>query len=129
MLQAALAVAVGGALGALSRYGSVSLIQLALGTRYPWGTLFVNSLGSFLIGFIMSFLIERMAFGAEYWRLFLVVGFLGSYTTFSSFAWETLALYHNEQWVGALMNLFLNNLGSLFMVILGIQAERMIGGG
>ncbi|WP_133129427.1 fluoride efflux transporter CrcB [Legionella yabuuchiae] len=128
MLFATLTVALGGALGAISRYATASLIQIILGAKYPYGTLLVNCLGSFLIGFTMSYLMERMAFGAEQWRLFLVIGFLGSYTTFSSFAWETWALYNNGQWVSALLNIVLNNLGTLLLVILGIQLERIMGG-
>jgi len=126
MLMTALAVAGGGALGALARFSTVFLSQLIFGARFPVGTMLVNCLGSFLIGFIMNILMQRLAGSAEIWRLFLVVGFLGAYTTFSSFAWETWVLYMNGQWLSATLNILFTNLGTLFMVLLGIQSARMI---
>ena len=128
MLIAAIAVASGGALGALARFGTVTFIQVFLGSRFPLGTLVVNSLGSFLIGFIMSIIMERFSGAAEPMRLFLVVGFLGAYTTFSSFAWETWILYGSGEWRSAVFNILMNNLLTLMMVLLGIQSARLIGG-
>ncbi|MDI9817823.1 MULTISPECIES: fluoride efflux transporter CrcB [unclassified Legionella] len=121
-----LAVALGGAIGAVSRFATVVLMQNLLGSRYPYGTLMVNCIGSFLAGFLMILIMERMA-ASDYWRLFLVVGFLGAYTTFSSFSWETWALYQNGQSVTALFNVIINNLGSLTLALLGIHCARLIG--
>ncbi len=128
MLTAIFAVAAGGSLGAVARFGTVYFTQMLLGTRFPVGTLLVNCFGSFLIGFLMNFIMDRFTGEAEVWRLFLVVGFLGAYTTFSSFAWETLILYSNGEWLSAALNILLNNVCTLVMVLLGVQSARWIGG-
>lgn len=127
MFAPVLAVACGGALGAVARYMTVTASQFIFGARFPAGTLVVNCLGSFLIGLFMSFFMDRLL-DAEYWRLFIVVGFLGAYTTFSSFAWDTWALYLNEQWLSAVLNILLNNILTLTLLLMGIQTGRMLGG-
>ncbi|KTC78045.1 fluoride efflux transporter CrcB [Legionella brunensis] len=126
MLTPLLAVACGGAIGAAARFVTVGLLQRLLGSSYPYGTLVVNCIGSFLAGFIMILIMERLA-QAEYWRLFLVVGFLGAYTTFSSFSWETWMLYQNGDSFAALANIIFNNIGALVMAFLGIHCGRLIG--
>ena len=78
-----------GGVGSLARYFASSAIASRFGTRFPTGTMVVNVTGCFLIGLIMTLLTERQPH--PYWRLVLVVGFLGGYTTFSSFEWETYA--------------------------------------
>jgi fluoride exporter len=127
-LMSILMIALGGALGAVARFASASLIQPLFGARFPVGTLFVNGLGSFVIGCVMSVLIGRVSFGAESLRLFMVVGFIGAYTTFSSFAWETVSLFDGGQWGSALMNVLLNNVITILMVMIGIRVGRLIGG-
>ena len=85
------AVAVGGALGAVSRY-SFGLVALALiGNRFPWATLGVNVVGSFLIGLAAVLIGDRIVDG-ELWRPLIIVGFLGAFTTFSAFSLDTLLL-------------------------------------
>jgi fluoride exporter len=86
-----LMVLLGGAVGSLTRYVVGTAIMNRTGGRFPLGTAFINITGSFLIGFIMTMLTERYRPHPN-WRLALVVGFLGGYTTFSSFEWETLGL-------------------------------------
>ncbi|WP_131781106.1 fluoride efflux transporter CrcB [Legionella gresilensis] len=120
-------VALGGALGALARFGSVTLAQTILGLRFPFGTLIVNSIGSFLAGFIMIVLLERFAV-SDLWRLFLVIGFLGAYTTFSSFSWETWALFESGSSLIAWTNILLNNIFSLSLAFLGVHIGRWVGG-
>lgn len=88
-----LAVAIGGALGALSRYAIV-LYCAAYVHRFPFPTLGINVLGSFLIGVVYVMIIEKAALSHE-WRLILMAGFLGAFTTFSTFALESLLLWQN----------------------------------
>jgi CrcB protein len=98
-----LLIAVGGGLGSLARYLAGGAIMTRYAGRFPWGTLAVNVTGSFFIGLLMTILTERFQ-PHPYWRLLLVVGFLGGYTTFSSFEWETYAAVREGGfWIG-LMN-------------------------
>lgn len=93
-------VMLGGATGSLSRYVLGTAIMTRFGPRFPVGTLVINVSGSFLIGLLMTLLTERLQPHPN-WRLLLVVGFLGGYTTFSSFEWETLSLVKDGgRWLG-----------------------------
>lgn len=123
MFMALLVVATGGALGAVARFGLVSFAHRCISEHYPVGTALVNGLGSFLVGFLMMIIMERVA-SPEPYRLFLVVGFLGAFTTFSAYAWESLALYQNGQGWAALVNILINNILSLAMVTVGVMTAR-----
>jgi CrcB protein len=95
-------VAIGGGTGALMRYLVASAIVKRFGGGFPIGTFIINVTGSFLIGFLMTILTERLHVDPN-WRLLLVVGFLGGYTTFSSFEWETYtAVRAGGLWTGML---------------------------
>jgi CrcB protein len=95
-----LLVMLGGATGSLARYVAGTAIMTRFGGRFPMGTLVINVTGSFLIGLLMSIFTERFQVH-PYWRLLLVVGFLGGYTTFSSFEYETFtAVRAGSHWVG-----------------------------
>jgi len=95
-------ILIGGGTGALARYVAGSAIMTRFGGKFPLGTLVINVTGSFLIGFLMTMLTERLKLDPN-WRLFLVVGFLGGYTTFSTFEWETYtAIREGAQWTGIL---------------------------
>lgn len=118
-------VALGGALGAIARYATVLLTQTIWGIRFPYGTLLVNTLGSFVAGFFLIFLVGRFNAG-EYWRLFFFTGFLGAFTTFSSFAAETLLMLKEGQWLKLASNILLNNIGSLSMVFVGALLAQYI---
>jgi len=97
-----LVVLLGAGLGGMARYAGGSWIMLKYGGRFPLGTLFINVTGSFLIGVLMTLLTERFQPHPN-WRLFLVVGVLGGYTTFSSFEYETFqAVRDGEHWMGLL---------------------------
>ena len=99
-MEAYFLVMLGGAAGSLARFVIGSAIMSRIGGRFPWGTIFINVTGSFLIGFVMTWLTERLSPHPN-WRLLLVVGVLGGYTTFSSFEWETLALVRDgARWLG-----------------------------
>ncbi len=86
-----LLVLTGGGFGALVRFLVATFVADYYTTAFPLGTFFINISGSFLIGVLMMFFVHRTGLD-PHWRLFLVTGFLGGYTTFSSFEWEALAL-------------------------------------
>lgn len=120
-------VACGGALGSVARLGTFLYSQSAFGARFPFGTLIVNCLGSFLIGLLMTYFMQSYSGNAVHWRFFIVVGFLGAYTTFSAFAWDTYILFAQGQEMLALLNVLANNLGSILLVVLGIYTARWLG--
>jgi CrcB protein len=118
-----LLVVLGGGTGALARYVAASAIMTRFGGKFPWGTLVINVTGSFLIGFLMTMLTERYELDPK-WRLLLVVGFLGGYTTFSSFEWETFtSVREGAPWAGALNVLSSVMLGYV-AVWLGVMLAR-----
>jgi CrcB protein len=84
-----LVVMFGGALGAVTRFIVATLVTRLYSASFPLGTFVINVTGSFVIGFLMTLFLNRPAFHMN-WRLFLVTGILGGYTTFSSFEWEAL---------------------------------------
>jgi CrcB protein len=102
-----LVIGLGGFLGATTRYAVALWIGQKWGRSFPLGTFFVNVTGSFLIALIMSLTAERFMVNPQ-WRLFLAVGFLGAYTTFSTFELETGALLRDGEWTIALLNVVLS---------------------
>ncbi len=98
-----LAVAAGGAIGAVGRYWLYNAVHGLLGRGFPYGTLTVNILGSALMGFLYVWLFDRLNVGAA-WRAFLLVGCLGSFTTFSAFSLETLNLLQQGAWLRGIGN-------------------------
>lgn len=91
-----LAVALGGAAGALARYGLGGWVQARAGLGFPWGTLVVNVLGCLLIGLAVG-IFEGVRVAPEV-RALIIVGFLGAFTTFSTFGWETVVLLQEGAW-------------------------------
>lgn len=91
----------GGAIGAMLRYGLGAWVQGLLGPGFPWSTFLTNITGSLLIGLVLRLSLEG-ALSPE-WRLFLAVGVLGGYTTFSTFSWETLTLVQQGEWLKAFL--------------------------
>ncbi len=119
-----LLIAIGGGAGSLTRYVAASAIMTRFGGRFPLGTLVVNVTGSFLIGFLMTVLTDRYKLDPM-WRLFLVVGFLGGYTTFSSFEWETFtAVRGGAPWAGLLNVVFSVALGYAAVWLGAVLAQR-----
>jgi len=97
-----LVVFAGAGLGGLTRYLSATWIMARYGGRFPLGTFIINVSGSLLIGVLMTLFTERLNPHPN-WRLFLIVGVLGGYTTFSSFEWETYqAMRDGARWIGLL---------------------------
>lgn len=96
-----LAIAAGGAVGAMARYGMHLAMVQSFGRDFPYATLIINVIGSFLIGVFAVVIMERMQL-PEVWRLGLVVGLLGAFTTFSTFSLESLFLLHEGAYLKAL---------------------------
>ncbi len=102
-----LAIAAGGAVGALLRYWVSSGTHALLGRGFPYGTLVVNVLGSFAIGFLFVLFLERMTLSGE-WRAGILVGVIGAFTTFSTFSIETLNLLEEGAHLKASLNVALS---------------------
>jgi CrcB protein len=107
MLKTILLIAVGGALGAVMRFLSQATVYELVGKSFPFGTLFVNVTGSFLMGLLSIFLVEKFNLGAE-WHMAILIGVLGSFTTFSTFSIETLVLFEQGDMFKALANIMLS---------------------
>jgi CrcB protein len=117
-----LAIAGGGALGALGRFWISTGVYHLLGRDFPWGTLAVNVVGSFLMGLLFVLFIERFAAGEEV-RAAVLVGFLGAFTTFSTFSVETLTLIER----GFVAKAFLNAGASVLVCLLACWVGFSLG--
>jgi CrcB protein len=118
------AVAVGAMLGANLRFVVGNWAADQFGADFPYGTLLVNVSGAFAIGVVLSFIGERVGI-SPMWRLFFATGFLGGYTTFSSYAWETLSLVQDGDWLPATAYVLGSNLFGLFGAWLGVVIARL----
>lgn len=118
-----LMVALGGALGALMRYGATFLVGTIWKRDFPLATMFVNVTGALILGFFFTYAVERSAIDAT-WRLLIATGFLGSYTTFSTFEYETQRLVETgAPWLG-LLNVILSVAAGFAAVQLGVHLAR-----
>lgn len=115
-------VGLGGALGAMARYGTGLLAGRLLGLTFPWGTLIVNVLGSFLMGFAAVWVARHMA-AVEPARLFLMTGVLGGFTTFSAFSLDVFALWERGE-VGLAASYVL---ASVVVALLALMAGIALG--
>jgi fluoride exporter len=115
-----LLVMLGGSLGAASRYGIGLVTAKLLGTNFPWGTLTVNLSGCFIVGLLFA-LADRSHLLTADVRLFLITGYLGALTTFSSFSLETVNAGRASLTLQALTNILINNLGGLTLTYLGLR--------
>ncbi len=120
-----LLVGFGGALGSMLRFGMSMGLHALVGRTFPWGTLFVNVTGSFVMGLVYVLLIERVALGPE-WRALLMVGLLGGYTTFSSFSIETLNLIESGDLLRAAVNVLASVVLCLAAVWTGVIVARQV---
>lgn len=108
-----LSIGLGGAIGAVLRYWLGNVLTKILGSSFPYGTFCINIIGCFLMGFLMTIIVDKGLLSPA-WRLFLCVGLLGGFTTFSSFSYETLTLLQE----GNLLFALLYAGGSVFLGIL-----------
>ena len=118
-----IAIMVGGALGAVSRYGVSQLMASTFGRSFPYGTITVNVLGSFLMGYLTIYLMNKVNVDPML-RMVLLVGFLGAFTTFSTFSMDTLNLIQSGFVTKAFLNILLNVTCSLTAVWLGVILAR-----
>jgi len=120
-----LVVAFGGAIGSMLRFWAGGYVSERLGTRFPYGTFVINITASFLIGFIMTLLAER-AHWSPNWRYLMVVGFLGGYSTFSSFEYESFRVFQDGEFLIASLNIALSVAIGFVSVWLGVITGRTI---
>ncbi len=118
-------IILGAAAGASARYAVSRYLAKSVSSIFPYGTLFINATGSFILGFFLIWITERV-FADPRWRLLVAVGFCGSYTTFSSYAFETFALFEQGQWASLAANILGNNLLCLAAVLAGAILARVL---
>ncbi len=120
-----IAIAAGGAVGALLRFWTSNGVYALLGRGFPYGTLSVNVIGSLAMGFLYVMFLERMAVGPEV-RAALLVGLLGAFTTFSTFSIETLNLIEQAEFTKALLNMVISVVGCVIAAWIGLKIGRQI---
>ena len=122
-MSAYVAIAVGSALGGVGRYWCSGITARLVGETSPWGTLLVNVVGSFVIGFFSTLTgPDGRIFASTTARQFVMVGICGGYTTFSSFSLQTLNLMNDGEWLYAAVNTF----GSILLCFLAVWAGRAL---
>jgi fluoride exporter len=118
-------ISLGAIVGANARYFLSRFAAKELGPVFPYGTLFINIVGSLIVGFFVIWTTERVLADPR-WRLLVVVGFCGSFTTFSSYAFETMAYFEQGQWLLMLTNVLTNNLLCLGGALAGMALARVL---
>ena len=120
-----LAISVAAILGANLRYVLSRFAAKEFGPVFPYGTLIINILGSFIVGLFITWTTERVLVDPR-WRLLVVVGFCGSFTTFSSYAFESMSFFEQGQYGLMLANIFSNNLLCLGGALAGVALARAL---
>ena len=115
-----LLIALFGAIGTLARYGLQGVVQIRMGSAFPYGTLLINLTGCFFLGLIGQLTLNRIIVPAE-WRVAIAVGFFGGYTTFSSFGWETAKMLEAGEWLRASTYVAASVVFGLFLSAAGIR--------
>jgi CrcB protein len=118
-------LALAGAAGTLCRYGLAGAVQKLSGAGFPWGTLTVNAAGCLLFGFVWTLGEERLLISGQT-RFIVLTGFMGAFTTFSTFAFETGAFLQESSWRLAAGNLAANNAVGLICLFLGLSLGRFV---
>jgi fluoride exporter len=124
LLKNFLAISVAAIVGANLRYLLSRIAARQFGPVFPYGTLFINVVGSFIVGFFIIWTTERVLIDPR-WRLLVVIGFCGSFTTFSSYAFETMAYFEQGQWGLLAVNILSNNLLCLGAALAGMALGRI----
>lgn len=124
-MQTFFIISLGAILGANCRYWLGGWAAQRLGTDFPYGNLIINLSGSFILGLFMAFAMDRFMLN-PLWRIFFAIGFLGSYTTFSSYAYESVMLMLNGQYLTGFFNLLGSSVLGGVAVLLGILLGRSI---
>lgn len=119
-----IAIMAGGSIGAVCRHGMFLMVQRVTGPVFPAGTLVVNLLGSFLIGFAW-YLFDQTHWSHE-WRLFIFTGLLGGFTTFSTFTRETYQLFQAGEWKTGLAYITISNVFGVLLVLCGMLLCKRI---
>ncbi len=114
-----LLVAAGGMIGAMARYGLGGWIGNATGGRFPYGTMVVNITGCLIIGFFLTLGYERFSWSPEL-RVFIAVGILGGFTTFSTFSFETISLLREGSYYLGILNMAASLVGCLVATVVGV---------
>ncbi|MBI3611213.1 MAG: fluoride efflux transporter CrcB [Nitrospirae bacterium] len=125
MLEKLLWIGLAGTLGTFARYGLSGAVQRVCGSAFPYGTLAVNVLGCFLFGLVWSLAEDRLSISGEV-RTVILIGFMGAFTTFSSFAFETTQLLRDAQWALAAGNVLAQNVVGIAGLFLGFIAGRLL---
>jgi len=120
-----LAISLGAIVGANARYWMGRSALRLLGPVFPYGTLAINVLGSFILGFFMIWTTERVLVDPR-WRLLIAVGFCGGFTTFSSYAFESVSLMEQGQWLLVGSNFLANNVLTLAAALAGMALARLL---
>ena len=120
-----LAISIAAILGANLRFLLSRVAAREFGPVFPFGTLIINIVGSFIVGLFVVWTTERVLVDPR-WRLLVVVGFCGSFTTFSSYAFETMSFFEHGQWGLMLANMFGNNLLCLAGALAGMALARAL---
>ena len=120
-----LAISLGAIVGANARYFISRFTSRVYGPAFPYGTLFINVTGSFIVGFFMIWTTQRVIVDPR-WRLLVVVGFCGGFTTFSSYAYESMAYVEQGQWGLMLTNVVANNLLCLIAALAGMSLAKVL---
>ncbi|HWX94827.1 MAG TPA: fluoride efflux transporter CrcB [Terriglobales bacterium] len=120
-----LAISLGAVAGANLRYWMSRYAVRLFGPVFPYGTLTINVLGSFVLGFFLVWTTERAVVDPR-WRLLIAVGFCGGYTTFSSYAYETMAFFEQGQWMLMTANFVSNNLLACVAIVAGMALARVL---
>ena len=118
-----LLIGVAGGVGALARYGLAGVVQRASGGMYPWGTVAVNCIGCFVVGFLWTLAEERLSLSGEA-RACVFIGFMGAFTTFSTYILETGRMFREGEWLWAAGNITLQNTVGIALLFLGIALAR-----